>query len=144
MRPSDSSRRTRATGIASLLVLGLGLTALFVGIDWFWVIFAVGFAVVVPLVSLLAGDESSDGTDGESGTPSTDAVSADTDDSLVTLRERYARGELTDAQFERKLETLLETETLEAAADRNRRRADDTVDADPVRETDADPVRETE
>ncbi|MFP8958420.1 SHOCT domain-containing protein [Natrialbaceae archaeon A-CW3] len=31
------------------------------------------------------------------------------------LRERYARGELSEEQFERKLERLLETETLEAS-----------------------------
>ncbi|ADQ66980.1 Predicted membrane protein (DUF2078) [Halogeometricum borinquense DSM 11551] len=37
----------------------------------------------------------------------------DSDDALSTLRERYARGELTDAQFEAKLERLVEVETLE-------------------------------
>jgi uncharacterized membrane protein len=126
MRPPDSSRRTRATGVASLLVLGLGLTALFAGIDWFWVIFAVGFAVVVPLVSLLVDEEPPDRATGgratESPTETTDP-DTETDDPLATLRDRYARGELTDEQFERKLETLLETETLEAAEERSRRTA---------------------
>ncbi|WP_396611450.1 SHOCT domain-containing protein [Haloferax sp. S1W] len=37
--------------------------------------------------------------------------------SLHALRERYANGELTEAQFERKLDHLLETETVEAAED---------------------------
>ncbi|OIB56741.1 SHOCT domain-containing protein [Natrialba sp. SSL1] len=36
-------------------------------------------------------------------------------DALETLRQRYAAGKLTDAQFEAKLERLLETETIEAA-----------------------------
>ncbi|MCU4739833.1 SHOCT domain-containing protein [Halobacteria archaeon AArc-m2/3/4] len=36
-------------------------------------------------------------------------------DALETLRDRYARGDLTDDQFERKLERLLETDTLENA-----------------------------
>lgn len=36
-------------------------------------------------------------------------------DTLETLRERYARGELTHEEFERKLEVLMETETPEGA-----------------------------
>lgn len=37
------------------------------------------------------------------------------EDPLETLRARYARGELTDEAFERKLDRLLETEVIEAA-----------------------------
>ncbi len=37
---------------------------------------------------------------------------------LERLRERYAAGDLTDEQFERKLERLLDTESLEDAEDR--------------------------
>ena len=37
---------------------------------------------------------------------------------LHTIRERYARCELTDAQFERKLERFLESETIEDVTDR--------------------------
>jgi hypothetical protein len=47
-------------------------------------------------------------------------VPDDAADPLATLRERYARGELTDEQFERKVERLLETETLEDIEDRHR------------------------
>lgn len=38
-------------------------------------------------------------------------------DSLATLRERYATGDLTDDQFERKLDVLLNTDTRENAAE---------------------------
>lgn len=41
----------------------------------------------------------------------------DANRSLHVLRERYANGELSEAQFERKVSTLLETETVEAAED---------------------------
>jgi hypothetical protein len=135
LRPSSSGPRpTRAASVASLLVLGVGLTALFLGYGWFWVVFAVGFAVVVPLVSVLAGEDDSENVDATPGrSPETSAadgsqsdVDVDSDaDPLETLRRRYARGELTDAQFERKLEALLETETLEAVEERARRRAGD-------------------
>ncbi|WP_410766406.1 SHOCT domain-containing protein [Haloferax sp. DFSO60] len=38
-------------------------------------------------------------------------------DPLHHLRERYATGELTESEFERKLERLLETETRESASE---------------------------
>ena len=119
-----------------MLVLGVGLTALFLGYNWFWIVFVVGFAVVVPIVSMLAGEDDAvlgevDGILDDVGSSSTAHSSADaeSDDPLTTLRARYARGELTDAQFERKLEALLETETLEASEERAARRqlrADDS------------------
>ncbi|PSP32540.1 hypothetical protein BRC64_06440 [Halobacteriales archaeon QH_10_67_22] len=39
----------------------------------------------------------------------------DTDAALADLRERYARGEITDAEFERRVERLLETESVDDA-----------------------------
>ncbi|AFK19651.1 SHOCT domain-containing protein [Haloferax mediterranei ATCC 33500] len=42
--------------------------------------------------------------------------------SLHALRERYANGELTEAQFEAKLSKLLETETVESAQEYASRR----------------------
>ena len=117
-----------ATEIASMLVLGLGLLALFTGFSPvpFWVIFAVGFAVVVPLVAILAGDEDEsdwewwndeswnwwgwDGNRRREEPTERDELDEPTTDALATLRDRYARGDLTDEQFERKLDALLETE----------------------------------
>ena len=123
-----------AAGIASLLVLGLGLASLFgvIPIGPFWAIFAIGFAVVVPLVAILEDrlrdrDESeSEGAPSESDVRHSDASRTDDDESvdaaLDRLRDRYARGDLSDEQFESKLEALLETDTPEAARDRLGRR----------------------
>jgi uncharacterized membrane protein len=116
-------------GVVALLVLGAGLGSLFglpllTAVD-FWVIFVIGFAVVVPLVSLLRGRGDDAGAD-ESRRDrwdDTDRV-ADVDSALDRLRDRYARGELSEAQFERKLETLLETETPENARERLDRESD--------------------
>lgn len=116
MADPDDSRRHPAVKLTPLLVLGAGLLALFLGKWWFWTVFALGFAVLVPVAELVtdefAGeDETATGTETEIGS---DADSASKGDALDTLRERYARGELTDAEFEREVEALLETETPES------------------------------
>jgi uncharacterized membrane protein len=128
-------------GAVTLLVLGAGLGSLFglpllVRIE-FWVIFAIGFAVVVPLVSLLRGRDDDSEARRDSGADTEQVAAAESDDgvdaALDRLRDRYARGELSEAQFERKLEALLETETPEDARERLERtdasdvRVDDTA-----------------
>ena len=142
MNEDDPRERLRenATAIASTVVTGIWLTALLTGQSWWLGALILGYVVVVPVVAMLFGDEdnrrdwwddwvgssdsqtwlgtredwfgsSSKRSEDEEGEPSTR-------DALETLRYRYARGDLTDEQFERKLERLLETETLEAVEDR--------------------------
>lgn len=109
--------------LTALLVLGVGLTSLFLGYSWFWMVFAVGFAVLVPVVKVVtselnigAPDESPARSSREQ---SLDQLGTDTaeskQDALDTLRTRYATGELSEAEFERKVERLLETETVAQA-----------------------------
>jgi uncharacterized membrane protein len=142
----DGSRRARSdrrwnedladsddpvVGATALLVLGAGLGSLFglpvlSAID-FWVIFVIGYAVVVPLVSLLRGrNAKTEPGHRESESPRQSETAAagrtdEVDEPLSRLRDRYARGDLSEEQFERKLETLLETETPEDARERIRR-----------------------
>lgn len=49
-----------------------------------------------------------------------------TPNSLATLRERYATGELTDEQFEYKVDQLLQTDSLENAAEWRERTREST------------------
>jgi uncharacterized membrane protein len=118
---ADGSTDRTYSGITSLLVLGVGLTALFLDVENWWVIFVIGYAVVLPIVAMLT-DEDGDGDWHDDHTDASTRSTADepesTDDALETLRERYATGELSEAQFERKLERLLETETPEDARER--------------------------
>ena len=114
--------RENATGITSLLVTAFWLGAMFTGQDWWLAALLVGYVAIVPLVAILFGDED-DRREWAAESLSADTAETDgepeptdsTTDALETLRERYAAGELTDEQFERKLERLLDTETLEGA-----------------------------
>ncbi len=123
--------RENAVGIASTVVTGIWMAGLFTGQDWWLAALIVGYAAVIPVVAQLFGDdedreewvddwtaedreeESAAGGEAGSGDRGTAGETP-----LETLRRRYANGELTDEQFERKLERLLETETLEDVEDR--------------------------
>jgi uncharacterized membrane protein len=137
--------RKNLTGIVSVLVTGTWLFGLVTGQEWWLGVMLFGYVVVVPIVAMLFGDEEDveEWWDEEShggGRVTTDsnrdaAAEADDEDALETLRARYARGELTDEQFERKVERLLETETLEDVEDRARRSESDATDEETRRET---------
>jgi uncharacterized membrane protein len=89
-----------ATAVTSLtMITAFGLLA--AGVDWFWVVFIVGFAGVLPLASVLAKRYDRRSESDQSGA----------DDALATLRTRYASGEISEAEFERRVERLLETES---------------------------------
>jgi len=128
--------RQNLTGIVSVLVTGTWLAALMTGQDWWLGFMLFGYIVIVPIVAMLFGDEEDveewwddeDVTTNPTQNRNRDRESAadeDQQDALETLRDRYARGELTDEQFERKVERLLQTETLEDAEDRGRRSESD-------------------
>ncbi|UPV75913.1 SHOCT domain-containing protein [Halorussus limi] len=121
--------REKATEVASTVVTGVWLAAMFTGQDWWLAALLFGYIVVVPVVELLFGDE--DEAEEQWDDAGEDYAAGDDEpvrtddadrDALETLRNRYARGELTDEQFERKLERLLDTETLEDVEDRARAR----------------------
>lgn len=135
--PADRLR-DNATEIASMIVTGIWLAALLTGQSWWLGALILGYVVVVPIVSMLFGDDEEEKdnwldsdwwddlwnssvtigtTDDEES-----AAKAETETPLETLRRRYAAGELTDEQFERKLERLLETETLEDVEERAARK----------------------
>lgn len=88
-------------------ILGTGLTTL---------IAAVGYLLLVPLAAFLQEPLL---------TMVRDDDSADEEQAaLDRLRDRYARGEIDELEFERRLERLLETETVEDAAARGSRDVD--------------------
>lgn len=82
------------------------LAGLFVGSTAAAVVAVVGWLLLVPTLGILADDE-------EFSFGSEEEEQESASDPLETLRSRYARGELTELEFERRLEHLLETEDVE-------------------------------
>lgn len=127
--PLPTSEKKRLIGLVA--VLSFGLTSLFAVLlpevlsALIPATFILGFFVLIPLVLVLGEDfplVESEGADGESA-----SATATTEDPLATLRERYATGEIGEAEFERRLDRLLETEEPEGrigpdAADRRESR----------------------
>ncbi|MBO4249094.1 SHOCT domain-containing protein [Halomicrobium sp. IBSBa] len=119
--PIDRAREN-ATGIVSMLVTGIWMFGLFTGQEWWLPALIVGYAVFIPLTATLFGDKDeretwagdlTDSSSRETTDERTREPESDDETALEALRRRYAEGELTDEQFERKLDRLLETETLE-------------------------------
>jgi len=101
-----------ATGVtAATLLVAFGLLAL--GVESFWVVFVAGFGGVLPLSLGALEYQHATGTNARGS-----STREGSDDALAELRRRYARGDLTDAEFEERVETLLETEAV------TRRRSD--------------------
>ncbi|WP_423746342.1 SHOCT domain-containing protein (plasmid) [Haladaptatus sp. SPP-AMP-3] len=127
MSDTPSERfRENATEITSILVTGFWLLALFTDQSWWLPAMLVGYVVVIPIVEMLFGDEEEeegeeswgDGRETKAEPTERHGAEENNREALETLKDRYARGELTDEQFERKLERLVENETVEDVEDR--------------------------
>lgn len=80
--------------------------------------------------------------DSDATTETEPEPAADREDALERLRTRYADGELTDAEFERRLEVLLETETV-ADVERYLEDRDGQSNAHGIDDTDRERERST-
>jgi uncharacterized membrane protein len=101
--------REHAVEAVGLLVAVAGLVGFLLDVEAFWVVWVVGFAVLLPLADILTRDE-----DEPDVNPLTNAGRyADREDlgrddeALAALRSRYAEGELTEAELEAELDALL-------------------------------------
>lgn len=102
--------RHRWRRVFALCVVGAGVLAPLVTNLWWTLplVWFLGLFVVLPVLHTLVKPlPDRDGNGGEHGRES--------DPALDALRERYARGDIDDHEFERKLDRLLETEDAEVA-----------------------------
>ena len=112
MKVASELTRDDIFGILALLILGAGFVGMFAGLPYFFVIWILGYAVVLPILGILLYETDTDSEMMEDER-STDSPA----DLLTSLRDRYAHGDLTDEEFERKLDRLLETESPETAVE---------------------------
>jgi uncharacterized membrane protein len=113
--PSDMAlfpmHKWRLVGVVAILTFGLTAIAAILGAvgSIAAALFVTGFFLAIPLIALLGDD-----------LPLVAAAEEDEhveepvhdDDPVDVLRERYARGELSEEEFESRLDRLLETEEL--------------------------------
>lgn len=99
-------------GLVSVLTFGLtALVAVLGGGTLVPTIFIFGFFILVPLIAILGEDFPFVQSQGD------EPATALQQDPVETLRDRFARGEIDQAEFERRLEYLVETEGLEFDVD---------------------------
>lgn len=102
--------------VVDLAILGISIIATLLGVTGLVAGEVFAFAAlligILGLVYLKTGFEL---ISEQTGSQSSSDAAAE-EDPLTILRERYARGEITQEEFERRLDDLLETETLEQAA----------------------------
>lgn len=113
--------KKRLAGLVS--VLTFGLTSLFAVLALEALVpatFVLGFFLVLPLIGVLGEDLPI--VKGESENAAAPEEADEDRDPVERLRERYADGEISDAEFERRLERLLETEDLDRLLDSDRAR----------------------
>jgi hypothetical protein len=114
-----------AAGV-TVLVLAVAFSLHALDVSWAWVVYPLGFGGLLPMAMGAAARFGHEGrrerdqmsrSAAASGSPPT---SDGREDALAELRLRYARGEVDEAEFERRVERLLETESVAAAEERYR------------------------
>ena len=95
----------------AVLAVAFGLGAL--GVPWAWIAYPLGFGGVLPIALGVAGRYERRARPDDRHP--TDDRRASEDAALAELRGRYARGEIDEATFERRVERLFGTETVDDA-----------------------------
>lgn len=108
MTTIDGEQLVALVAVATLPLAALA--AIFVSGTAAAAVAVVGWLFLVPVLAILYEDGE---FDLETLFDRDDAEESARQDPLDTLRDRYARGELSDEEFEMRLERLLETEGIE-------------------------------
>jgi len=104
---SDAGAQVSAnlTELVSVLITGTWLVALFTGQEWWLPFMLFGHVVIVPVTALLVGDQDTvtQWWSDEDHASAPAANESSDESALQTLRDRYARGELTNVVLHARL-----------------------------------------
>jgi uncharacterized membrane protein len=129
----DSPLQQVVGGLVTALTLLAAFGSLALGVEGWWIFFIVGFAGVMPLaVGVTRLYESRQASESASSTGPAGADEA----ALAALRRRYAEGEIDETEFERRVERLLETESIADAREYADRVTAEVEDRERATETD--------
>jgi hypothetical protein len=103
-----------AENLAAIAVTGVWLGALFLGVDYWWAVMLVGYVVVVGGIDEIGDYMAQREWSSESAAGVGDEETGDEEGPVERLKRRYVEGDISEAEYERRLDTLLETDrTLE-------------------------------
>lgn len=128
----DSSL-SKLTPLFAVVTLPVGvLTAVFVGGSAALVVFIVGWLLLTPASAILFDSPAPGSTQEEEfqDLAEQQTESGSSEDPVEALRERYARGEIDEAELERRLDALLETEDVDQDDGRSIERAVNSIDTE--------------
>ena len=128
----SNSVLSKLTPLFAVVTLPAGvLAAIFLGGSAAIAVFVVGWLLLTPVSAVLF--DSSAPTPGpvqgeDRVKQQVDTGERSSEDPVEKLRERYARGEIDEAELERRLDALLETEDLNRDDERGIERATNSID----------------
>lgn len=122
---SDSSPGfSRFEAIGLVAIVSFGLTSVFAVLGLGVAVpltFITGFFLLIPLIALLGDDLPMIESPSDESTPEEHQP---VQDPIDQLREEYATGKISEAEFDRRLEKLLETENIEQSGSEQSTRAE--------------------
>lgn len=128
---SDSAL-SKLTPLFAVVTLPVGiLAAVFLGGEAALAVFIIGWLLLTPASAILFDAPASDPTEEDLHDPAEQQVDSEersSEDPVEALRERYARGEIDEAELERRLDALLETEDVDRDDERGIERAVENID----------------
>jgi uncharacterized membrane protein len=119
------------TQVTSTIITGVWLVALFTGQSWWLSFMLFGYIIVVPLTALIFGDEQDIDEWWDSDIDIDNEDEKEQEKPIKKLKNRYVNGEISEDQFDRKLQKLIETENVE---DRDFREIKDSIDRELEKE----------
>lgn len=108
-------------GVVSALTLAVAFTLMGLGFENFWVVFPIGFGAILPMTLKLFDSHNFENATRDEK----QEVDSNEKDPIEELRERFASGEISEQEFERKVEKLVETEDSKASEEKDVRNSDE-------------------